>query len=88
MRGTRHRRAGHCRQGWRRGGHGVWRLVWYGCWRRWSTTGFLQHLDSEGCSRVIAEVLSELPQSSILVVAQATGFASRDFDAVDTVIWT
>ncbi len=37
---------------------------------------------------MIAEVLSELPQSSILVVAQATGFASRDFDAVDTVIWT
>lgn len=35
---------------------------------------------------MIAEVLSELPQSSILVAAQATGFASRDFDAVDTVI--
>ncbi len=45
----------------------------------------LQHLDEEGCSRVAA-ALRALTQSSVLVVGQASGFASRAIDAEDTVV--
>ena len=45
----------------------------------------LQHLDEEGCSRVAA-ALRNLPQSSVLVVGQAAGFASRAIDLSDVVV--
>jgi hypothetical protein len=45
----------------------------------------LQHLDEEGCSRVAA-ALRNLPQSTVLVVGQAAGFASRAIDASDVVV--
>jgi hypothetical protein len=45
----------------------------------------LQHLDEEGCSRVAA-ALRNLPQSTVLVVGQAAGFASRAIDLSDVVV--
>ena len=45
----------------------------------------LQHRDEEGCARV-AVALRDMPQASVLVVGQASGFATRAIDAADVVV--
>lgn len=45
----------------------------------------MQHLDMEGCGRVIQQ-LRKLPQSTVLVVGQHASFASRHIDESDTVV--
>ncbi|PRW45242.1 ABC transporter (ISS) isoform C [Chlorella sorokiniana] len=45
----------------------------------------MQHLDGEGCLRV-AQLLKQLPYSSVLVVAQAHSLQTQVFDATDVVV--
>lgn len=45
----------------------------------------LQQLDQEGCIRV-ADLLKELPLSSVFVVGQAHSFVTEAFERMDTVV--
>jgi predicted transcriptional regulator len=45
----------------------------------------LQQLDQEGCTRV-ADMLRELPLSSVFVVGQAHSFVTEAFEKMDTVV--
>lgn len=45
----------------------------------------LQQLDDEGCVRV-ADLLKQLPLSSVFVVGQVKSFTTEAFDKMDTVV--
>ncbi len=45
----------------------------------------LQQLDNTGCE-LVARVLRDLPQPSVLVVGQSNSSVTRNFEAMDVVV--